>query len=413
MSSNKDMPGGPGSQASIRAEPGIATFWALVSITFIGPFSIHMFFPALPHIRAAFATDAAMAQLTFSIAMLSMSAATLFYGTLSDRLGRLPVVIGGLSLFSAGATLAGLAQSIEVLIAARALQGVGAACGMVMARAIARDLYGAHRLGQMIAYITAAYVVAPMIAPLIGGTLADGFGWQSILIVPAAFGIFAIFATVPVIGETKPKDLRPEQGVLRGVALLLTKKRFILFALNPAFGTAGFFSLNSGAVYLMAETMQRPASEFGLYFILGSIGYLTGNYLSGFLSRWLSGQFLIVTGSLVTLGGGLVLVGSILLIGLHPLCLFIPSAILSFGQGFSMPHAQAQAIRLEPALTGTASGLVVFLQLFIGAIATQIAGALTVGTPYPLIAVVMTTASLAAITGIGAVRYVRRQGELF
>ncbi|MFM1815206.1 MAG: hypothetical protein RLZ98_1901 [Pseudomonadota bacterium] len=410
MSEQAKLDGARSANEGSRREPGVLTFIALVSITLIGPLSIHLFLPAIPFVRAAFTADAALAQLAFSIAMLAMSTATLFYGSLSDRFGRLPVVVGGIGLFSIGAAVAALAPTIEILIAGRVLQGLGAACGMVMARAIARDLYGADRLGQMIAYITAAYVVGPMFSPLIAGFLIDAFGWQSILILPAVFGALAITIAITVIGETKPRDLLPQSGLLRGYRQLLTTPRFLLFALNPGFGTAGFFSLNSGSAYLMVETMGRPASEYGVYFMFGAVGYLTGNFLSGRLSKVLSGAALIVTGSLVTLGGGVLLAVLLTTVGLHPLCLFIPSSLLSLGQGLSMPQAQANAIRTEPTLTGTASGIVVFLQFFLGAVFSQLAGMSTAGSAGPLIAVVLTTTMLAAATGIAGVILTLRTG---
>ena len=134
--------------------------------------SIHLFLPALPLVRRAFAVDAGTAQLSFSLSMFAMALGTLIYGSLSDRLGRLPVLIGGLVLFTGGAAIAAIAPSITVLIIGRALQGLGAACGVVIARAVVSDVYGADRLGQMIAYLTAAYVIGPMASPPLGGCWA-------------------------------------------------------------------------------------------------------------------------------------------------------------------------------------------------------------------------------------------------
>ncbi len=137
-------------------EPGALLFAALVAMTFVGPLSIHMFLPALPYVRQAFAVDQSTAQLTYGLAVLVMAFATLVYGSVSDRLGRLPVLLGGLALFTAGAVLAVTASTITVLLIGRVLQGAGAACGTVLARAIVSDVYGADRLGKMIAYLTAA-----------------------------------------------------------------------------------------------------------------------------------------------------------------------------------------------------------------------------------------------------------------
>ncbi len=380
-------------------QPGTLIFLALVSITLVGPLSIHLFLPALPHVREAFAIDESGAQLAFSLSMLSMAVATLFYGSLSDRFGRLPVLLGGLGLFAVGAAVAAFAPSITILIFGRIIQGLGAACGVVLARAIIRDLYGADRLGQMIAYLTAAYVLGPMFAPPLGGALTDAFGWQSILVVPAAFGVIAIIIAVTIIGETRRAEIEAQPALLRSYWRLLSAPRFLLFALNPAIGSAGFFALNAGASYLMVEVIGRPATEFGLYFMLGPVGFMLGNFLSGRLSGRLSGNFLVVFGSVVSVFGAVLLIVLILAFGLAPLCLFLPSCLISIGQGLSMPHAQASAIATEPALTGTASGIVVFLQFLFAAGLTQLVAFGSDGTAAALIVVVITACVLALICG--------------
>ena len=154
-------------------QPSAALFLALVAVTLVGPMSLHLFLPALALVKRAFAVDAGTAQLSFSLSMFAMAFGTLIYGSLSDRLGRLPVLIGGLVLFAGGAAVAAFAPNITVLILGRVLQGFGAACGVVIARAIVRDVYGADRLGQMLASLTAAYVVGPMVSPPLGGLLGD------------------------------------------------------------------------------------------------------------------------------------------------------------------------------------------------------------------------------------------------
>ena len=122
-------------------------FAALVLVSLLGPLSIHLFVPVLPFVRQNFGVDAETAQLSFSLSMLCMAATTPLYGTFADRYGRLPVLLLGIGLFTCGAAAAGFAQSIEALIIGRMIQGAGAGCGLVLARAIARDVYGAERLG--------------------------------------------------------------------------------------------------------------------------------------------------------------------------------------------------------------------------------------------------------------------------
>jgi DHA1 family bicyclomycin/chloramphenicol resistance-like MFS transporter len=277
-----------------------------------------------------------------------------------------------------------------------------------LARAVARDVYGSDRLGQMIAYLTAALVLGPMIGPPLGGLLTDFFGWQVNLAVPALFGVIAIIVAVAVIGETKPAGRDPPANVMRGYWRLMTNPRFLCFALNQAIASGAFFALNAAAVYLMVETLGRPATEFGLYFMLGPVGYMAGTILAGRLSGRFSGAAQIIFGSVVSLLGSLTLPGLIAALGITPLALFIPSLILSFGQGFSNPHAQAAAIAVDDSLTGTASGIVVFVYLAVVAAMTQLVTLAPAGTA-ALLAVLMIASGVVALAlGIAGVRLTRR-----
>ena len=381
-----------------------------MGVTLIGPLSIHLFFPAVPFVGRAFAVEPGTAQLAFSLSMLAMAAATLAYGALADRIGRLPTLIGGLVLFSGGAAIGAAAPSIELLIAGRILQGLGAACGVVLARTMVSDVYGEERLPQMIAYLTAAYVIGPMLAPTIGGGLADTLGWQSIMILPAAFGLVTIALAVAVIGETGRGGPARRGPLVAGFARLLAMRRFVLHLGNPAFGSASFMSINAGAAFLMVEVLERPATEYGLYFMFGPLGFMIGNFLSGRLSGRFSAGALIVAGSLITLAGGLAVATPVLGMALTPLALFVPCGVLAVGQGLSMPQAQAAAMSADRTLTGTASGLVVFTQFLMSALATQLVSMFYDGTALSTVAVAIGMAAASALFGIVSVLHDRAWG---
>ena len=167
-------------------------FIALVSITFIGPLSIHLFIPAMPAVKEAFGVSTAMAQLTLSLGMLSMAFFTIAYGGLSDRFGRKRVLLGGLVLFTCGAASCMAATNLPMLLAGAYCREPGAGCGVVLARAIARDVYGQDRVAQVIAYLTAAYVLGPMFAPPIGGQLTTLFG--CLFMLASVVGLVVILA---------------------------------------------------------------------------------------------------------------------------------------------------------------------------------------------------------------------------
>ena len=367
----------------------------------------------MPFVGRAFGVGAGTAQLAFSLAMLAMAAGTLVYGTLADRIGRLPTLIGGLALFSGGAAIGAAAPTIELLIAGRILQGLGAACGVVLARTMVSDVYGAERLPQMIAYLTTAYVLGPMLAPAIGGGLADTLGWQSIMILPAGIGLAIMLLAFAVIGETRRGAPGPGPGLAAGFARLLARRRFVLHMANPAFGSAAFMSANAGAAWLMVDVLERPATEYGLWFTLGPAGFMLGNFVSGRLSGRLAARFLIVGGTGLTLAGALTAITPAIGLPLTPAALFVPILILSVGQGLSMPQAQAAAMSSDPALTGTASGIVVFAQFLMSGLLTQAVALLYDGTALPVAAVAIAAAAASLLFGILSVLGGRKSGRCF
>src|SRR5579864_1330551 len=144
-------------QPTPTATPGPLFAIALASISLIGPLAVHLFMPVIPAVKAALGLTDAMAQLTFSIALFGMAFATLFYGSLSDRYGRRPILLSGLALFLVGSAISALADSMLPLVIGRLVQAIGAGCGITLVRAIAQDVYGPSRLVKAIAYLTMAY----------------------------------------------------------------------------------------------------------------------------------------------------------------------------------------------------------------------------------------------------------------
>ena len=195
---------------------GRLLFPSLIAISFVGPLSIHLFLPGMSAVKAEFGVSTGMAQLTLSLVMFVMAGTTLVYGALSDRLGRRKVLLAGLALFTLGAALSSVAPDIWTLLAGRTLQGLGAGCGVVLARAIARDIYGLERLPQIIAWLTAAYVTGPLVAPPLGGFLTDTLGWRSPLIVAAVLGAALLALVATVVNETLAGRPASQPGMFRG-----------------------------------------------------------------------------------------------------------------------------------------------------------------------------------------------------
>lgn len=195
-----------------------ATPWRLLALlmamTAVGPATLNMLVPALPGLIDSMATNTATVQLTLSLYLLSLAVAQLLIGPLSDRYGRRPVVLAGLTLAMLGSLAAIAITSIGALIAMRIVQAVGAATGIVMGRAIIRDLFERDRAAGMMGLVTTAMVIAPMVSPLIGGILDTAFGWQSIFVFLTLFCGVVLMWAVMVLPETRPAGVAHTPTIL-------------------------------------------------------------------------------------------------------------------------------------------------------------------------------------------------------
>ncbi|MFN3659512.1 MAG: multidrug effflux MFS transporter [Pseudolabrys sp.] len=389
---------------------GAATPWRLLALlmamTAIGPATLNIVVPALPSLVTRLATDAGTVQLTLSLYLLSLAVAQLVLGPLSDRFGRRPVVIVGLGINVLASVAAITASSIEMLIAARAVQAVGAASGIVMGRAIIRDLFERDRAAAMIGLVTTAMVIAPMVSPLVGGILDTAFGWEAIFLAIAAMSCAVLLWAFFVLPETRPAAVAQTPGMLwREWRELLGHARFHGYVLCGALGSAPFFSFLGGGPHVVVTLMGRSSAEYGLWFAITSFGYMSGNFTASRLSQRYGIDAMIVAGAVCEVVGALI---TTLLIAFAweagPAVVFLPQLIISFGNGVLLPNAIAGAVSVRPQAAGAASGLTGFVQMALGAASTQmvsmmIAGAST-AMPMALLMLFWAVATGAAFWGL-------------
>ena len=389
-----------------KATPGPLFALALASISLIGPLAVHLFMPVIPAVKAALGLSDALAQLTISVALFGMAFATLFYGSLSDRYGRRPVLLSGLALFLVGSALSAIATSVTPLVLGRLVQAIGAGCGVTLGRAIAQDVYGRERLVKAIAYLTMAYTIGPMISPLVGGLLIDAFGWRSVfgfaLLLGGVIALIAYFA----VFESRPPSAEQRRGgnVLRDYAELFRHVRFTAFVLQSGFMTGTFLVAATAASSLLKDLLHRPSAEFGFYFLLFPVGFLTGNFITSRIGGRAANETMVLLGSLV-MAAAVVTQSSLLLSGrVVPLVLFAPGFFVTLAQGLSLPYAQSGAMATNVKLAGTAAGIGVFVQNFCGAAFAQLYGLFADGTVTPL----LQTTAITALCGLiaGAVPFV-------
>lgn len=367
----------------------------LAASSALGPAAMQILLPALPTIKDDFAVSNDVAQLTLSLSMLAIALGTLCYGPLSDKYGRKPIMLLGLSITFLGSLFCLLADTITLLILGRFVQAFGGAVGLVLARAIVRDVYGASEAARVIATLVMVMVVVPMLSPAIGGELMARFGWQSVFVV-IAVGSGIMFVLLQLSLPETLQESVPFEGIvamLKTFGHLLSSTAFRGYALCVAFVSVVFFSFISAAPEIMVTVLGRPATEYGYYFVMIPLGFMAGNFVARHAGSSRDIDELINTGGAIALAG----IGAAILLQLaglhHPLALFIPIAVAVFGNGITLPNAQAAAINEFPKMAGSASGLTGFLQMFLSAIAAQGVALIFNGTVYPLL-ILMLVASL-------------------
>jgi DHA1 family bicyclomycin/chloramphenicol resistance-like MFS transporter len=394
--------------------PGRAFALALGLVSLITPLAVHLFFPVIPEVKVALGLTHAGAQLMFSVALFGMAFATLFYGTLSDRYGRRPVLLSGLALFLIGSVISALAQTPPTLFLGRLVQAIGAGCALTLVRAIARDAYRADQLVKAIAYLTMFGTLGPMVSPTIAGVLIDTLGWRSTFAFAVLAGGVIAFIAYRVLYETHAAASRTARGdsVIQSYLALFSRLRFNAFVLQSGFTTGAFLVMATAAASLMTELLHQPATAFGLYFIMFPVGFATGSLISTRIGLRLSTETMVLAGSLLALAavGGQALVLSAGFV--MPLAFFLPGFFLTMAQGIAMPYGQAAAMAEIPRLAGTAAGIGVFMQNFGGALFSQLYGVMADGTPRPMMLIALLCAVLSVVVGAVPFWLKRRAGSV-
>jgi MFS transporter, DHA1 family, multidrug resistance protein len=374
----------------------------LVAMTGVAPISLYMLVPALPRLATSFGRDIGVAQMTVSLYMVGIACSQIITGPLSDRFGRRPVLLAGLGLMVLASGACMFAQTLPQLIAARFLQALGGAAGMVVSRAIIRDLYSRERISSMISLVIAVMMIAQMLSPLTGGLIETAFGWRAIFYVITAASLMIAIAIAVALPETRRDRL--ESGGFRGdVGSLLKSRAFIGYVLCQVLASQIIFTFAGGGPYIVVTHMGRTAAEYGAWFATTGFAYLIGNLFCVRFAPRHSLEKLIWFGLALQLTGSLLnLVWGITGLNQAPSWLFGTQMLVMFANAFVMSNSAAGAISVRPDAAGTASGAMGFLQMGLGSLLSQF-GAYLGGhftTPAPLNAAVFALSLACASTMI-------------
>lgn len=370
----------------------------LGALSAFAPMSIDMYLPSLPTLARVFRAEPGRVQWTLSAFFVGLVCGQLLYGPLTDRMGRKRPLYAGILLYVLASLGCALAPDLDALITLRFVQALGGCAGMVVARAAVRDLFDAQESARMFSMIMLVMGIAPIVAPLAGGYLLVLFGWQSVFLLLAGFGLLCLFGSAAWLPETRHPAARTPASVgkvFAGYGRLLVDRHFMGHALTGGLASAGMFVYIAASPGVFIDRYHVPAQHYGWLFGANAFGYIAAAQLNRRLLRsvpagrllWLANAFNASAGIVLALCAATGAAGfpGVLL----PLFAYVASL------GLITPNASALALAHQGARAGTASGLLGTLQFALAALASLVVGLLHDGTAVPMAGVI-------AACGIGA-----------
>jgi DHA1 family bicyclomycin/chloramphenicol resistance-like MFS transporter len=355
--------------------------------------------PALPHMALDLNTTQGMIQPTVTAFLLGNAISQLFAGMLSDRYGRRAVALWGTAVWTTACAAAALAPDIESLLAIRLMQALGGAAGLVVSRAIVRDLFDRQNSARALALLMMANSLVPNIAPLAGGYIDLWFGWRWIFVVCAIIGVcafVAVFAVFPRLTPSRTEAGNPLASMAADFTALLTNRGFLAFGVSTLILSWGNFAIMVAGPILFIDRFGVPSHQYGLYILVWCAGWILGLIVSSRLIVRFGLERLIDAGMAVSVAGTLWTLGLALGGPTDPRLYALSFALATVGIAWTLPNSNAGAISVAPHIAGAAAGLLGFLQIFGGVAGTVTMFALGGGDALPLGAVLTLSAIAAA-----------------
>ena len=370
-------------------------------ITAIGPFAIDSYLPALPTLGASLHASPAAVQMSLTVFFIVIGVCQLFYGPISDVFGRKPPIYAGLVIFAVGSVGCALAPTIEVLIAFRAVQAFGACAGMVVPRAIVRDLYTGHEAARLMSLLMLVMSVSPILAPLAGSLVIALWSWREVFAVLAVVAVLCLVMTAVQLPETHPAERRLGKtlaGAFSSYGALLRDPVFMGLSVVCGFGLATFFVFIGSAPFVYIEHFGLTPTQFSLAFALNAASFFAMSQLTARLSARF-GLAPLIRGSVI----GVAVVMSLLAITTlwsGSLALMMSLLFIGFGfLGLLLPAAGVLSMEDHGAVAGSASALLGAIQMITGAVCMSLVGVFADHTPAPML-IGIALCAVAALTTV-------------
>jgi DHA1 family bicyclomycin/chloramphenicol resistance-like MFS transporter len=374
----------------------------LGALTAFGPLSLDTYLPALPQLAADLGTSATSAQATLTACLVGLAAGQLVAGPVSDRVGRMGPLLAGLAGYAASSAVCAVAPSIPVLVVLRFVQGACGAAGVVVSRAIVRDLYGGTAAARMFARLMLVNGLAPILAPVIGAQLLHLTSWRGVFAFLALVGVVLFALAATTLRETLPRER--ELGATDGLGPLRTRqafgrllrdRAFVSYAATSGLVFAAMFAYISGSSFVLEERFGLTAAQFSAVFATNAVGIVAASQVSAQLVGRLGAQVLLSAGVVGSAAGGLslllVVVTGAGLAGILPSLFVVVASV-----GLVLPNATALGLAKHPRIAGSASALLGLSQYAVGAAVAPLVGLAGRTAVWPM-ATVISACSLSAL----------------
>ncbi|WP_367137118.1 MULTISPECIES: multidrug effflux MFS transporter [Streptomyces] len=406
-------PAGPG--VSGARATGLIVTLVLGGLTALPPLSMDMYLPALPEVTGALHSPAATVQLTLTACLMGMALGQLVVGPMSDKWGRRRPLLAGMVVYVLATAACALAPTAGLLIGCRLVQGLAGAAGIVIARAVVRDLYDGVAMARFFSTLMLISGVAPVVAPLIGGQILRLTDWRGVFVVLTAVGVLLTLAVWRFLHETLPPEKRQAGGLgaaLRAMGALLADRVFTGYMLAGGFAFAALFAYISASPFVIQDIYGASPQTFSLLFGLNSVGLVLVGQINGKLlvGRVSLDKALAVGLTVIALAAVALLLmasGAFGKAGLAPIAAGL--FVLMSAMGLAMPNTNAQALMRSRDAAGSASALLGTSTFLLGALASPLVGIAGEGTAVPMATVQLVCALAAIACFVGLCRPWRRR----
>ncbi|MBE7636042.1 Bcr/CflA family efflux MFS transporter [Sneathiella sp. P13V-1] len=380
----------------MKLKPDTFSYTVFLSMSVaLGALSTDMYLPSLPAMQEAFSASVDEVQWTLSAFMIGIAAFQLVVGPISDRFGRKKTLFVGLAVFILASYGCMYANNVVEMTFYRIIQSFGVCTGVVVPRAMVRDLFELKDSAKQLSRIGTIMAVAPAIAPVFGGYIATYYGWQGIFFFLGTYGALVAIILLVSIDESLDDHHKSSlrlRNIISNYADLLKSREYLGYVLTASFCFAGFFTYISSSSFVLITVYELPVDRFGYYFGSVVIGFMTGTLIGPKVTQLSTLRFSLQVGVFVSLFGGSLLLVLFLNGYGSPVMLVVPMIFYNIGVGMVMPQCQAGAMHPFPEKAGAASALSGFIILGVAGLMGALAGNLFNGTEIPMVIIVFVMA---------------------